>query len=668
MAKTPPQPEAPAETDAADLLARIEAAAYGDNPDRQDVAWLLHHLRGSDATLSADQYRRLFDIIFDLDMMAPHTSSRGPHPHDLMDTLKATLQGAALHELDVEDQVKALCDVLADVSFKLAPEQILATLKALRNRRLHEPITVLSDRLLTRSSDGELLGRIGAHYGRSLIETGKIIAGIEVLNATIEHGELSVEESVEAWGGVGRAHKQIYVNHQSPLRESSAREQTMGPHLARAIEAYSRHYDPKNPGENSWLGINLVALLKRAAADGVRTGSHHDADAMARGIIAAAEPCIATTKDIFLPATLAEAYLAVGQIDSAAKYYGMFAKQDAVDAFALNSAVRQLEEVWQLEAGTDGARALVCSLKGALSQKEGGHIRLTAGERRAIANASRIEYEEYFESRTTDGKTVPLAYLQRIVKKGSAVAAIKKKHNGAIGQLPGSGPTRATGFLINGPDFGLSSDRSYLLTNAHVIWAPETGQRLKHGLDNKALAPSQAEIVFEADDGRSGVYAPKKVVWQSTPSRHDTCIVALDRMVPSIEPLSISDDPCTLTPDDGNGTPGTPLAVIGHPSGHQLSIGLVGTLEEIQARLVDKGPKVNRGDPEYLHYTAPTEVGNSGSPVFETSNWEVVGVHHAGFNESEGRPRLGGKAGTNHANEGVCIHCIRAAVIEQRPK
>ena len=63
-----------------------------------------------------------------------------------------------------------------------------------------------------------------------------------------------------------------------------------------------------------------------------------------------------------------------------------------------------------------------------------------------------------------------------------------------------------------------------------------------------------------------------------------------------------------------------------------------------------------------MHYRAPTEPGNSGSPVFETGNWSVIGLHHMGFDQFDGRAKLNGKPGTNHANEGISIKSIRRAV------
>ncbi len=54
--------------------------------------------------------------------------------------------------------------------------------------------------------------------------------------------------------------------------------------------------------------------------------------------------------------------------------------------------------------------------------------------------------------------------------------------------------------------------------------------------------------------------------------------------------------------------------------------------------------------------------GKLRQPVFETETWTVVGLHHEGFDQFEGRARLDGKPGKSYANEGVSINSIRWAV------
>ena len=61
-----------------------------------------------------------------------------------------------------------------------------------------------------------------------------------------------------------------------------------------------------------------------------------------------------------------------------------------------------------------------------------------------------------------------------------------------------------------------------------------------------------------------------------------------------------------------------------------------------------------------VHYRAPTEGGNSGSPVFNAAAWQVVALHHKGGRF--GMPRLNGQSGTYAANEGLAMATLVAAV------
>ena len=223
--------------------------------------------------------------------------------------------------------------------------------------------------------------------------------------------------------------------------------------------------------------------------------------------------------------------------------------------------------------------------------------------------------------------------------------------------------TIGTGFLINGADLGagLAADKSYVLTNAHVLWEPRPGE----GFENHALKPDQAQIIFEAlmYDTVARPFRCTRVVWQSPSSLHDATLIELDRRVEGVKPLELASQEALLEVGDlEQKKAGTRLAIMGHPEGGSLAISVLGSLDQAKATLVDKGPQGNGAAPEVLHDRTPTEPGKSGSPVFEVDGWKVVALHHAGYDQTRGRPKLGGKAGTNFANEGIWIGSIREAV------
>ena len=90
------------------------------------------------------------------------------------------------------------------------------------------------------------------------------------------------------------------------------------------------------------------------------------------------------------------------------------------------------------------------------------------------------------------------------------------------------------------------------------------------------------------------------------------------------------------------------LGVIGHPEGRGLSFSANRFLDHEAPR---------------LHYSAATEGGSSGSPVF-SHDWKLVAVHHTG---GDGMPRLNGEPGTYQANEGICIQSICEAISRALP-
>jgi V8-like Glu-specific endopeptidase len=93
----------------------------------------------------------------------------------------------------------------------------------------------------------------------------------------------------------------------------------------------------------------------------------------------------------------------------------------------------------------------------------------------------------------------------------------------------------------------------------------------------------------------------------------------------------------------------TTVYVIGYPLGQTLSISLADN-ELIDYENVRIGT-LPGPEPRRLHYRAPTERGNSGSPVFNSRTMELIGLHHAGGY----RPRLNGQPGKYHANEGLWL-------------
>jgi V8-like Glu-specific endopeptidase len=88
------------------------------------------------------------------------------------------------------------------------------------------------------------------------------------------------------------------------------------------------------------------------------------------------------------------------------------------------------------------------------------------------------------------------------------------------------------------------------------------------------------------------------------------------------------------------------LYVIGYPGGRGLSFSIHDSV------WLD-------ADDTRLHYRTPTEGGSSGSPVFDDTNWTLVGLHHSGQADMR---KLNGQSGIYAANEGISIAAIQKAL------
>ncbi len=649
-----------------ELFALIQQAASGERPNgaaaQRYIKEIDEEIDRSGQSLSREQMKSLLSIMSDTRIL--QSNAGGPDVLAQVDAIKVVLNTVPVDKVALDAAFDRLHRDLGDARLQVPLATAKGLLRMLRNARQFDHLSRVADRLITRNPS--LLGALSVPYAQGLIDSGCLIAGIEVLTAAEHGGKLTTDEAAEVDALLGRAHKQIYLNFVRTQSDAMLLGKDMGPHLAAAVEHYAKRYDPAHPGDTYYPGINVAALLKRAKRDGIAvTDKCGDADNIARAIIPVIEPAAEIGSDCWQLATLGEAYLAIGDLENAAKWYGRFAKHPQVSAFELNSAIRQLEEVWQLSAELTGAGAIVTGLKTVLANRDGGSITLKPKEQRALANAQNVQFEKHFETKTDGGDYVNFGLLKQIVYCGDAVAAVQKQ----VGQ---SWVNHGTAFLVKGSDFSpeLSDEKSYLLTNAHVMWDfDQPGYGNNAETSGSPVDWRQVRIVFESHQlsGRSEPYECARIVWQSSSTKHDAVLFELREAVPRERavPLAMAGREYPLRIVEPGGAPPTRLSVLGHPGGRELAVSYVGSIQQNNAVLVDKGPREASGEPVFLHYSTPTEGGNSGSPVFTADTWRVVALHHAGFPD-QGRPKLGGRQGYNLANEGIWIESIRAAVKEDK--
>ncbi|GAA2724081.1 DNA/RNA non-specific endonuclease [Actinocorallia aurantiaca] len=166
-----------------------------------------------------------------------------------------------------------------------------------------------------------------------------------------------------------------------------------------------------------------------------------------------------------------------------------------------------------------------------------------------------------------------------------------------------------------------------LLTNHHVLPDAETARC--------------SVIEFDYQDGIDGEPLPSKV-YGLAPDRffladadRDFALVAVDAPAGELAGFGFN----RLIESEGKAIIGEFVTIVQHPRGEKKQVALR------ENRIVDVPA-------DFLHYTADTEPGSSGSPVFN-DQWEIVALHHAGVPVSGN-----GDGDGRFVNEGIRISRI----------
>lgn len=484
-------------------------------------------------------------------------------------------------------------------------------LEALRLQRYLDLVDRVADTLI---QTGITDTRVRRDYAQALIDQGSRTAAIHMLQGLLADAAEDDPMKNEARGLLGRAYKQLYIDAAEPEME---RNRVL---LRKALEHYRSACDEKVE-KPYWHAINVVALLKRAKRDRVEIGGSGwpSADKLAGTLLNEVED-FDGTPGVWEMATAMEAAVALGRTRDANRWARKLADSGA-KAFELGSALRQLEEVWQLDTTREMGAAVLPVLRNGLLREDRtkGFFTVSVEEvRQPPAELERVLGTDSFQS---------LTWYRNGLERARAVGRIGRDESLGDG----------TGFLVRGRDLHDSlGDELLLLTNAHVI------------SNEKAHNPAvpdfrEAGVTFEAvTTGK--VFGVREIIGCSGPGEYD---FALLRLYPSF-----SADPPVVPYEVAFGLPANDekqrVYIIGHPGGGALSFSMQDNL------LLDY-------DDRLLHYRAPTEGGSSGSPVFN-GQWKLIGLHHAGYTSVN---RLNNKGGTYAANEGISIFAIRQELKKQ---
>ena len=512
---------------------------------------------------------------------------------------------------------RAASDFVLDLRARAQPssrEEYHPVLELLLDHRRYDALVRVVDELLGRGVEDPLVRR---HYGQAQIEQGFPSAALATLT-TVAVDPDATSEVVESRGLMSRCHKELYLRTVDPGRRAEELRLALSGYLDAYLEDPSRRY---------WLGINAVALLARAAGEGIDLPGHPSPGEESRRLATGVLDTVGRLRDddVWAQATAVEALVALGDTDGAERQLERYIDQAAPNAFALNSLLRQLTEIWALDVATPPGSTLLPQLRSELLDKTGGQVSLDPGEIRA-ERLERLSRSEHLEKVLGTDRYQTLSWYLRGLDRCRAVARIETENEDGVG----------TGFLVVGADLAPGLPEVVLMTNGHVV--PET-------LDiDEAVVSFHAAARGSGEPQRFGVLRQ----WWYRPSQApelDTTLLELDGLPADVTPLPLAAKVPRLR---GQATPRA--YVIGHPRG----------LEQPQFSLQDN--HILDYDDTRLHYRSPTEGGSSGSPVFDKA-WNLIGIHHAGSLEMR---RLHGP-GFYPANEGIRLSAIITALREEGP-
>jgi endonuclease G len=199
--------------------------------------------------------------------------------------------------------------------------------------------------------------------------------------------------------------------------------------------------------------------------------------------------------------------------------------------------------------------------------------------------------------------TGPAKLLEKIINTADFVGARYLDAGVAAARAVGRVNIRDAAERLAGYGTGSLVAPTLLLTNHHVLPDAETARgsviefNYQDGIDGKPLQavvhPLDPDALFLADQER------------------DFALVAVRASADELAPFGFN----RLIEAEGKAIIGEFVTIVQHPRGEKKQVALR------ENRIVDVPER-------FLHYTADTEPGSSGSPVFN-DQWEIVALHHA---------------------------------------
>jgi V8-like Glu-specific endopeptidase len=539
--------------------------------------------------------------------------------HETLERAAAALRAGRLPDAqawELDEAVQLLADGLARPDGATAAEA-QAALKALIGGTRYKQTAQLAKAWTEQHGFHPTITK---HHAQALINLAIDVGALDVPEALLNVNlAKAAHETLEYQGLLARVAKQRFVVTGSPDE------------LMTATDRYFTVYE--TDARPYWHGINAVALRAREQAMGLHRPGMQRADALAKQVLDQVKPLYQTRQDDpWIPATVSEAALALGDCDTAELWVYRFLEHPYLTAFEIESFERQIREVWRGSAARPGGGCAdrLAALLGRQLALKYQKVSLSAsdvGSTREQLDRDPSGFEKNFSGQF--GFSV--SAVQGMLDRSASIGCVCNV----------SGERLGTGFLIPGQSLAARfGSEPVFVTNAHVL-----GDKTP-----KAIRRENAQVIFEVESAaakKSIFYPVDEILFSSAPGdmgvsdkdRLDVTVARLKGLPAGLSGLAVAPE---LPIVDAK----TRAYVIGYPRGGGLQVSLH------DSALIDIDD-----EQRLIHYRTPTDPGSSGSPVFNAA-WDVIGLHHAGSSEV---PRLRGK-GTYQANEAIALAAIHAAI------
>jgi len=528
----------------------------------------------------------------------------------------------------------------------VAPSKTNKLLDGLRQHREFDVLREFSEFLIQLDPENATASKL---YAQALIDSGSPGLGRDFLTAALARTSSGNLEHSDMQGVLGRANKDIATLNLLRKQKDAAAKAGRA-----ALEAYNAAYMADK--SNTYHGINVAALSTYLKSHKIDIGQSIDPNSVAKDIIDQLSAKPVAQRAPWDSATLAEAHVPLGNWRMVEGHLTDYLAHPDTGAFQIGGTLRQFRDIWEIGTkGKDGEGARILKLLEAsylqMSRTHHGEeshtLQLSPAHVRDVANTPADDAEEIESAlEKTLGATGTLSFdwYQTGAKRAMSVASV----------VTDTGRRKGTSFAVDNRALGLEEPEEgvlYMMTNFHVLNSKGTG----------ALSLDEAHVRFEAMSNTK--FKAREIVFE------DSYIMGgLDATVFKIEcdekiaPIPFDFDKLDV-PIDGDR-----VYVIGYPEGGELRFSLQDNFLLDHECADNSTPPVERR--RLLHYFAPTEPGNSGSPVFD-EEWRCIALHHAGKKhdppEQLGMKMLNGKVddtGNNRysANEGIWITSIKSAL------